>query len=127
LEDAALPYESEEMGPQAGEYQRLVDCIECGMCVSACPAAATSTTYMGPAALAAAHQTYVQTGDPSILELVDSQDGVWRCHSAFECTEVCPSHVNPAWRIMSLRRAVMAYRARQFFRFGEKKREGEKP
>ena len=35
-------------------YVRLEDCIECGLCLSACPVAATSYDYVGPAALVAA-------------------------------------------------------------------------
>jgi len=38
-----------------------------------------------------------------LLDLADSEDGVWRCHSSFECTAACPQSVDPAGRIMSLR------------------------
>ena len=38
-----------------------------------------------------------------ILESVDSEHGLWRCHGAFECTEVCPAGVDPAREIMTLR------------------------
>jgi Fe-S oxidoreductase len=57
----------------------------------------------GPAVLAA-----IQAGDidcsHQLIDLADSQGGVWRCHSAYECSEVCPSFVEPGWRIMDLRR-----------------------
>ncbi|MGZ5351475.1 MAG: succinate dehydrogenase/fumarate reductase iron-sulfur subunit, partial [Actinomycetota bacterium] len=33
-------------------YGRFEDCIECAICLSACPVAATDDTYVGPAALA---------------------------------------------------------------------------
>ncbi|MDX1436878.1 MAG: 2Fe-2S iron-sulfur cluster-binding protein, partial [Anaerolineales bacterium] len=36
--------------------ERLVDCIECGLCLSACPIVATNETYVGPAVLAAVQQ-----------------------------------------------------------------------
>jgi succinate dehydrogenase / fumarate reductase iron-sulfur subunit len=116
LSDSALPYENVHyIHKEDGEYERLVDCIECGMCVSACPSAMTSSNYFGPAALAAVQQTNHQTGDHELLRLVDCQDGAWRCHSAYECSEVCPSNVNPAWRIMNLRRRILSHRIRQFF------------
>ncbi|MGC8855554.1 MAG: succinate dehydrogenase/fumarate reductase iron-sulfur subunit [Anaerolineae bacterium] len=89
------------------EYLRLTDCIECGLCISACPSAATSPSYLGPAVLAAA-QTVGLTAET--LEIVDSEDGLWRCHSAFECTAVCPSAVDPARRIMNLRQQVVRLR-----------------
>ena len=50
-----------------------------------------------------------------VLKLVDSDRGVWRCHSAFECTAVCPSFVDPARRIMELRKQVLVNRIRSFF------------
>jgi succinate dehydrogenase / fumarate reductase iron-sulfur subunit len=50
------------------------------------------------------------------LAWVDSADGVWRCHSAFECTAVCPSNVDPGWRIMELRKQVVVERIRGLFK-----------
>jgi succinate dehydrogenase / fumarate reductase iron-sulfur subunit len=93
---------------------RLVDCIECGMCISACPIATTTPEYMGPAVLAGAQHRGLQQA-PELLELVDNTDGVWRCHSAYECTAVCPSNVEPGWRIMDLRRQVVTARFRRLF------------
>ncbi len=84
--------------------QRFVNCIECGLCISACPIAATDQDYLGPAVLAAAQPN---------MDLVDvrshaaGQNGVWRCHSAFECTEVCPVGVEPATAIMNLRKELL--------------------
>jgi succinate dehydrogenase iron-sulfur subunit len=86
-------------------YERFEDCIECGLCLSACPVAATDDTYLGPAALAYA-QRMIESGRgdrDAILERMDAPDAVWRCHAAFECTEACPSNVRPAERIMWLR------------------------
>jgi succinate dehydrogenase / fumarate reductase iron-sulfur subunit len=114
LKDACLPYEGKIRPSQSG-YERLVDCLECGMCVSACPGALTSSSYLGPAMMAAAHHTNQTKEDFHLLDLVDNQNGLWRCHSAFECSAVCPSNVDPAWRIMDLRRKVTAYRIRRWF------------
>ena len=93
---------------------RLADCIECGLCISACPIAATTPEYLGPAVLAGAQQCGLDR-DPNLLEVVDSEIGVWRCHSAYECTEVCPSHVEPAWRIMDLRKKVIGKKLKRLF------------
>ncbi len=97
------------------EFIRLADCIECGLCVSACPAAATSADYLGPAGLAGAHQHGLD-GNKELRKLVDSSEGLWRCHSAYECSSVCPSNVDPAGRIMALRRQVMVDRIKGIFR-----------
>lgn len=84
--------------------QRFVNCIECGLCISACPVAATSSEYLGPAVLAAA-QRNMELND--VRSLVQGPAGVWRCHSAFECTEVCPTGVDPATAIMNLRKGLL--------------------
>ena len=85
-------------------WQRFESCIECGLCISACPIAATSESYLGPAVLAAAARN---VDIPEVRARIESGDGVWRCHSAFECTEVCPANVEPASAIMNLRKDLL--------------------
>ena len=85
-------------------WQRFETCIECGLCISACPIAATSESYLGPAVLAAAARNI---DVPEVRAQVESENGVWRCHSAFECTEVCPANVQPASTIMNLRKGLL--------------------
>jgi succinate dehydrogenase / fumarate reductase iron-sulfur subunit len=99
---------------EAEQYIRLADCLECGLCISACPAATTSSEYLGPAVLAGAQANGLKR-NPELLAIVDSEDGVWRCHSAFECTAVCPSAVDPARRIMNLRTQVLKERVSNLF------------
>ncbi len=89
--------------------ERFEDCIECGICMSACPISATDSRYLGPAALAAAWRVMSEprTADPErAMALADVDHGIWRCHAAFECTEACPSSVDPAGAIMRLRRTA---------------------
>lgn len=100
---------SAEVPPGIDEYERFEDCIECGLCLSACPVAATDDSYVGPAALAYAQRVLEEPRGAdvaSILEWADGDTAAWRCHAAFECTEACPSDVRPAQRIMQLRRAL---------------------
>jgi len=92
-------------------YERFEDCIECGICLSACPVAATDDTYVGPAALAYAQRLLEEprgVDREAILAWADADNAAWRCHAAFECTEACPSNVRPAQRIMALRRELRA-------------------
>lgn len=87
-------------------YVRYEDCIECGLCLSACPIVGTTDRYVGPAALAAAQRMIEEPRGADVAGLLawaGDPDGVWRCHAAFECTEACPSGVDPAGRIMALR------------------------
>jgi succinate dehydrogenase / fumarate reductase iron-sulfur subunit len=91
-------------------YVRLEDCIECGLCLSACPVAATSHHYVGPAALVAAQRLLEEPrgADPcDILAWADRPEAAWGCHVGLECTRVCPNDAIPAERIMALRRALV--------------------
>lgn len=98
-----------DLGAEAPEgvptYQRYEDCIECGLCLSACPVAG-DPRYLGPAALAAAERVLAEPrgADPrAVLGWVDDAHGAWRCHAAFECSAVCPAGVDPGGAIMRLR------------------------
>ena len=115
LKKSGLPYEKDLYPEEGGNYERLTDCIECGCCISACPVALTTPAYLGPAVLAAAQQSILITGNSSAFELTDSSEGVWRCHSGFECTAVCPSNVDPAWRIMDMRRRIIGKHIKRLF------------
>lgn len=115
LSQSTLPYEKKVFTIDDASYERLADCIECGMCLSACPVSLTSTAYLGPAVLAAANAEYAINADVNLLQAMDCADGIWRCHSGFECSAVCPSNVDPAWRIMHLRRQVITNRLKSLF------------
>ena len=100
----------------AAEFVRFEDCIECGLCLSACPIVGTDPRYLGPAALAAARRVAQEPrgADPAaVLAWVDDEHGCWRCHSSFECSEVCPAGVDPAGAIMALRRELTARKLRR--------------
>ncbi|NDJ51855.1 MAG: succinate dehydrogenase/fumarate reductase iron-sulfur subunit [Chloroflexi bacterium] len=101
------------------DFHAYENCIECGICLSACPVVATDPTYLGPAALAAAYRQYHNSDDSEekqrIMNLVDRENGIWRCHVAYECTAACPSNVDPAGKIMGLRRQATVNRVRKLF------------
>jgi len=95
------------------EFGRFENCLECGLCLSACPSMATDQSFLGPMALAAAERVLADphNGDRErVFELIDDEHGLWRCHSAFECTEACPYEVDPGGAIMRLKRKVAAYK-----------------
>lgn len=103
----ALP-QAETPGDVAA-YTRFENCIECGLCVSACPVVEGDPAYLGPAAMAAAWRVVEEprAADPAAaLAWVDNEHGCWRCHAIFECTEVCPSEVYPGESIMALRQQL---------------------
>jgi succinate dehydrogenase / fumarate reductase iron-sulfur subunit len=106
--------------PPAGiaAWTRFEDCIECGLCVSACPIEASDAAYAGPGVLAAAWRVIEEPrgADPErAFALVDGDQGAWRCHLAFECSAACPSGALPAEGIMHLRRGLLRHRLRSAF------------
>jgi len=102
-------------------FGRFENCIECGLCLSACPIARTSQEFIGPAALAAAARVVKEPrghGLGPVLGLASEPDSVWRCHDALECTAVCPSAVDPAAALLELRRHIAATALKRLLRRG---------
>jgi succinate dehydrogenase / fumarate reductase iron-sulfur subunit len=98
-------------------FNRFENCVECGICVSACPTMATDERFRGPAMLAALGRARAESADPQrrehLLDLADGEHGVWRCHSSWECTQRCPQQVDPAESIMEQRREIVRRRFRR--------------
>lgn len=89
-------------------YTRLENCIECGACVSVCPAVEGFDSFMGPACLAAVDRELEKNPENSagLLEQAGSERGERRCVRALRCSAVCPAGVYPARHIMNLRRRL---------------------
>ncbi|HJT58705.1 MAG TPA: 2Fe-2S iron-sulfur cluster-binding protein [Ktedonobacteraceae bacterium] len=106
--------EEVELAEGLQSFNRFENCIECGICQSACPTMAVDDKFFGPAGLAAIYRACQQSDDPDekahLLALANGEHGVWRCHSAFECMEACPQAVDPAGKIMALRWELMTQR-----------------
>jgi succinate dehydrogenase / fumarate reductase iron-sulfur subunit len=86
-----------------------IDCIDCGACYSACPMSWTDPAYPGPAAFVKAYRFIEDTRSSDKAErlrLVASEDGIWRCHTVFNCAEACPKSINPTNFIQILKRKV---------------------
>ncbi|MDY7081542.1 MAG: 4Fe-4S dicluster domain-containing protein, partial [Halobacteria archaeon] len=85
----------------------VLDCIWCGACVSSCTPAGTDDEFTGPAALAKAYRFYKDEREGEVarrkrLEKLDDSHGLWRCHTQFNCTEVCPKGISPTEAIMEM-------------------------
>lgn len=96
---------------------RFETCIECGLCMSACPTMSSDRRFLGPMGLTALYEAREVADDPGektrLLALADGEHGAWRCHSAFECVEVCPQGVDLPGMIMALRRDLTKQRLRK--------------
>ncbi len=100
------------------DFGRFENCLECGLCLSACPVMATDPEFLGPMGLAAAERLLNEprgVDKEAIYKLIDDEHGLWRCHSSFECTEACPYEVDPGAAIMRLKGKVAARKIGRLF------------
>ena len=96
------------------KYIQFSNCIKCGLCNSACPTMATDSSFVGPQALAQAYRYVADSrdkGKDSRLKIIDESHGIWRCHFAGSCSQVCPKGVDPAMGIQFLRGYLLGFRS----------------
>jgi succinate dehydrogenase / fumarate reductase iron-sulfur subunit len=96
------------------QYIQFANCIKCGLCNSACPTMATDSSFVGPQALAQAYRYVADSrdkGKDSRLKIIDESHGIWRCHFAGSCSQVCPKGVDPAMGIQLLRGYLLGVRS----------------
>ncbi len=100
-----------EVPPEQAERaaaSAAIECINCGVCYSACDVVKWRDDYLGPAALNRAWAAYndVRDGDRAgILKAVSAGAGCHTCHTHQSCAEHCPVSLNPTHSIAGLKRA----------------------
>lgn len=96
-----------EVPDEIDGYVRFENCIECGLCVSACPVVSIRS-FMAPAPLAAYNREIDKNPARAaeLLPQVDSDEGVWGCDRHLACSTVCPTGVYPAKHIAMLRKKI---------------------
>ncbi len=98
---------------QVEEYIQFANCIKCGLCNSACPTMATDSSFLGPQALTQAYRYVADNRDKGKnerLKIIDDSHGIWRCHFAGSCSQVCPKGVDPAMGIQMLRGYLLGFK-----------------
>lgn len=93
-------------------YIQFANCIKCGLCNSVCPTMATDSSFVGPQALAQAYRYVADSrdrGKDRRLRIIDESHGIWRCHFAGSCSQVCPKGVDPAMGIQLLRGYMLGF------------------
>jgi succinate dehydrogenase/fumarate reductase iron-sulfur protein len=91
-------------------FVRLEDCIECALCVSACPVAGADTGFVGPSALVAAARSLEEPHDgerEDVLAWINRPGGVWQCTTCMACVDRCPAGIEPMGAIVDMRRALV--------------------
>jgi succinate dehydrogenase / fumarate reductase iron-sulfur subunit len=94
---------------QREAYAQFSYCTKCGLCLAACPTAATDPHFLGPQALAQALRYSADSRDAGLvgrLQALDAMHGPFQCHLAGACTDACPKGVDPALGIQLLKREL---------------------
>lgn len=89
-------------------------CIMCGACYSACQIVGLTKEYIGPHALLKAFLRVIDPRDSAPAErLADlaGSNGVYRCHTIFNCIDACPKDLDPTKAIETLRKLAQKRQA----------------
>ena len=92
-------------------FDDTTKCILCAACTTSCPVFWNDGQYFGPAAIVNAHRFIFDSRDEGSdvrLEILNDKEGVWRCRTAFNCTEACPRGIEVTKAIQEVKRALLA-------------------
>ncbi len=110
--EGAAPYALVSAGSaERREIDLAIECIGCGMCVSACTMVGHNDRFPGPAALNRAltlELDHRDGGRETRWRVLVGDDALARCHGQGNCTEVCPMSLSPADSIRRLRRLAVS-------------------
>jgi succinate dehydrogenase / fumarate reductase, iron-sulfur subunit len=117
---AVLPYMINDDPPPPGErlqspeqrarFDETTKCILCAACTTSCPVFWTNGTYIGPAAIVNAHRFIFDSRDQGTADrigVLNAGNGLWRCRTAYNCTEACPRDIPITRAIEEVRRAML--------------------
>ena len=117
---SVLPYLINDEDPgyterhQSSEDRERFDdttkCILCAACTTSCPVFWGNSGYVGPAAIVNAHRFIFDSRDQGAaerLDIVNDKSGVWRCRTAFNCTEACPRDIKVTEAIEDVKRELL--------------------
>ncbi|MFT6563524.1 MAG: succinate dehydrogenase / fumarate reductase iron-sulfur subunit [Actinomycetes bacterium] len=92
-------------------FDDTTKCILCAACTTSCPVFWNDGQYFGPAAIVGAHRFIFDSRDDAAaerLQILNSQDGVWRCRTTFNCTDACPRGIQITDAIREVKQALMS-------------------
>ena len=120
---AVLPYlinnsdpgdkERNQSADERSRYDDTTKCILCACCTTACPVYWGNGQYLGPAAIVNAHRFIFDSRDEAgseRLDILNDKSGVWRCRTAFNCSEACPRGIKVTQAIQEVKRAIISDR-----------------
>ncbi len=95
---------------ERARYDDTTKCILCAACTTACPIYWGNSEYVGPAAIVNAHRFVFDSRDQAgeqRLDILNQRSGVWRCRTAFSCSEACPRGIKVTQAIQEVKRAIL--------------------
>ena len=114
INDSPVPANGRER-LQSPEDRAVFDdttkCILCAACTTSCPSFWANGKYVGPAAIVQAHRFIFDTRDSAAnerLDILNEQFGVWRCRTAFNCTNACPREIEVTKAIAEVKMALLS-------------------
>jgi len=91
-------------------FDDTTKCILCAACTTSCPIYWGNESYVGPAAIVNAHRFIFDSRDQAAgerLEILNQRSGVFRCRTAFNCTNACPRDIKVTEAIEEVKRAIL--------------------
>lgn len=93
-------------------FDDTTKCIMCAACTTSCPSFWSNGNYLGPAAMVKAHRFIFDTrdgGNDKRVSALDDRDGLWRCHSIYNCTDACPRDIQITKAMGELKRFTVTH------------------
>ncbi len=112
--DPAPPTEHHQNPEERAVFDDTTKCILCACCTTSCPVFWTNGRYIGPAAIVNAHRFIFDSRDQGTeqrLQVLNQSNGLWRCRTAYNCTEACPRDIPITKAIEEVKREVLWYQA----------------
>ncbi len=112
VNDEAPPEDGRERLQSIEDRERFdqgTKCILCAACTTSCPSFWANDDYVGPAAVVQAHRFIFDSRDRAAegrLEVLNEQFGVWRCRTAFNCSNACPRDIPVTQLIGEVKNAI---------------------
>ena len=112
LVNESVPADGKERLQSPAERERFDDttkCIMCAACTTSCPVFWSDDQYVGPATIVNAHRFIFDSRDTAgddRLKILSGHGGVFRCRTAFNCTEACPREIHVTQAIAEVKQAL---------------------
>jgi succinate dehydrogenase / fumarate reductase, iron-sulfur subunit len=107
--DPAPEKERLQTPAERARFDDTTKCIQCACCTTACPSFWASDDYVGPAAIVAAHRFIFDSRDQGAderLQIMSEVNGVYRCHTVYNCTMACPRGIQITKAIGEVKAAI---------------------